>query len=135
MKTFPLSVLTPYGEYLKGDVEYLEVRAEHSVLGILANHQPLVSTVMISKMKVRMNGQEFYYSIGGGILYVEKDKVTLVLNSIESPEEIDIERAKRAKDRAENLLKKPSHELIDVARAEASLKRALVRIDLFDTFK
>ena len=72
--SFLLKIVTPYGMYLNEEVEYLSVQAPHSVLGILPNHAELVSTVLISAMKVRIHGTYFYYAIGEGVLHVKKDE-------------------------------------------------------------
>lgn len=135
MDSFRLRILTPYGQYFDNQVEYLEVRAEHSTLGILPNHYPLISTVMISKIKVKLKGTTFIYSVGGGVLQVEKDVTNLVVDSIESPTEIDIERAKRAYERGSGLLKnRPEDIEVDVARAQAAIQRALNRISLYNEY-
>ena len=127
--SFLLKIVTPYGMYLNEEVEYLSVQAPHSVLGILPNHAELVSTVLISAMKVRIHGTYFYYAIGEGVLHVKKDETVLLINSIERQDEIDIARATAAKERAEKKLKEAQmNEEIDVIRAEAALKRALNRI-------
>ena len=127
--SFLLKIVTPYGMYLNEEVEYLSVQAPHSVLGILPNHAELVSTVLISAMKVRIHGTYFYYAIGEGVLHVKKDETVLLINSIERQDEIDIARATAAKERAEKKLKEAQmNEEIDIIRAEAALKRALNRI-------
>ena len=127
--SFLLKIVTPYGMYLNEEVEYLSVQAPHSVLGILPNHAELVSTVLISAMKVRIHGTYFYYAIGEGVLHVKKDETVLLINSIERQDEIDIARAAAAKERAEKKLKEAQmNEEVDIIRAEAALKRALNRI-------
>ena len=130
-KKIHLKIITPSGIYFTGDVDFLRVHAEHGVLGILPNHQPLISTVTISEMKIVMNGQKFYYAVGGGILDVKKDLTILLLNSVERVDEIDIGRAILAKERAEARLKEAQHDdQIDVVRAQASLLKALNRIKI-----
>lgn len=129
MEDFRLIILTPYGKYLDTDVSFLEVRNDKYSMGITKGHAPLVSTVGIEPVKIRIRGQEFLYACGGGIINVDKEKVTLVLNSIERSDEIDLERALSAKKRAEERLKNHDEE-IDIARAEASLARALTRIHI-----
>ena len=130
-ETFHLIVLTPYGRYFEGDVNFLEVRSEKYSLGILPNHAPLISTVDICKMVIRTNNKEIVHATSGGVINVEKDKVTLILNSVERSDEIDVERARRAKERAENRLnKKALEESIDVNRAKLALLRALNRLNI-----
>ncbi len=126
-KNIHLIILTPYGRYFEGDVDFLEVHSEKYNLGILPNHAPLISTLAISKMVIRMGREETTYAIGGGIINIEKDKTTLILNSVEKADEIDIKRAQEAKERAENRLSQKD-ETIDIARAQAALNRALNRL-------
>ena len=129
--TFLLSILTPYGHYFEGNVEFLEVHSEKYSLGILPNHAPLISTLIISKMIIRMNGKDFVYANGGGVIYVDKDKVTLILDSVERADEIDLTRAEESKRRAEERLKDlDKQNAIDINRAKLALARALNRINI-----
>ncbi|MCR5505923.1 MAG: ATP synthase F1 subunit epsilon [Bacilli bacterium] len=129
--SFRLVILTPYGRYLDGQVTFLEVRNDKYSYGITKGHTPMVATVEISKMRIRFGNQEFIYAVGGGMINVESDKVTLVLNSIERSDEVDIDRAiaskKRAEDRLEQIKENPN---LDIARIRSSLARALVRIEI-----
>ena len=128
-ETFHLVVLTPYGRYLEGDATFLNVRSEDYDLGIYPGHAPLISTVSICKMVIRFGKDEYAYAVGGGIINIEKEKVTLILDSVERSDEIDINRAEDAKKRAEDRLKVSSEE-IDVQRAKLALLRALNRLDV-----
>lgn len=126
-----LIILTPYGRYFEGNVDFIEVYSEKYGLGILPNHASLISTVDICKMTIKMNGKDHIYAVGGGVINIDKEKVTLILNSIERSDEIDLERAKEAKLRAEERLnKKEELEAIDVNRAKLALLRALNRIKI-----
>lgn len=133
MKTFPLTIYTPFGKYLEADVESVQVRSEDYNLGILPGHSPLISTLIISVMVIKMNDAKVEYTIGGGIIKVEKDKTVLLLDSIERFDEIDLDRAHAARIRAEERLKKLAEgEEIDEKRAKLALARALNRIRLID---
>ena len=81
-------------------------------------------------MEIIQNGEKKCYAIGKGLLNIKKDGVTLLLESIESKEEIDIERARQAKSRAEQRLKEPLN--IDVERAIRALNRANNRISIYE---
>ena len=132
MKTFKLDILTPYGKYFSHEVHYLEVRSDLSVLGIYPDHAPLISTLVISPMKIKFDDSTFEYAIGGGVIFVkEKNEVVLLLDSVEREDEIDLERAKQAKERAEHRLNHID-ENIDIKRAKISLARALNRIRLIE---
>ena len=130
MKTFLLEIYTPYGKYFDHYVEELVIQTEEYVLGILPNHTPLVAKVKTSKMEIIHNGERKIYAIAEGLLNVKSDGVVLLVNSIESKEEIDIERAKHAKSRAEERLKEPLN--IDVERALKALNRANNRISIYE---
>ena len=128
--TFRLIILTPYGGYADQQAAFLSVRSEDYNLGILPNHAPLISTVDICKMVVRSpRGNEEEFAIGGGVIKVEDNIVTLLLNSIERKEEINLLRAEESKKRAEERLKQSADDdAIDVSRAKAALLRAANRI-------
>lgn len=133
MKTFPLVIYTPFGKYMSADVESVQVRSEDYNLGILPGHAPLISTLAISKMTIKMSGETIPYAIGGGIIKVEKDKVVLLLDSIECVNEIDVSRAYEARKRAEERLKNlADNKGIDEQRAKQALARALNRIRLIE---
>ena len=127
---FHLVVLTPYGRYFDGDVVFVNVRSEKYNLGIYANHAPLISTVDISKMIIRTNNSEYKYAVGGGVIKIDKEQVTLILNSVERADEIDVQRAKDAKKRAEDRLNSERNEEIDVNRAKLALLRAINRLNV-----
>lgn len=132
MATFKLDIFTPYSHYLSTDVDFVSVWGEEYVYGILPNHTLMVSKVRISILKVVIDGKENLYAIGGGVMYIdESHNMKLLLDSIESKSEIDLNRALDAKLRAEARLNEKSDE-IDIARAESSLKRALNRINLIN---
>lgn len=129
--TFHLVVYTPYGKYFDGNATFLEVHSEKYNLGILPGHASLVSTVDICKMIIRTEQDTFIYACGGGAINITKEKVTLLLDAIERVDEIDLERAKEAKLRAEKRLEEAyKNDTIDVNRAKIALLKALNRINL-----
>ena len=130
MSTFLLEIFTPFGKYFDRYVEELVIQTDDYVLGILPNHTPLVSKVKVSKMFIVQNGDKKCYAIGEGLLNISKDGVTLLLESIESKNDIDIDRAKDAKKRAEQRLATLVN--IDVERAQRALNRANNRISVYE---
>ena len=129
--TFHLLVLTPYGRYFEGNIEFLQVQSEEYNLGILPHHSPLISTVAVSKLMIRMAGQEKRYAVGGGVVHVTKEGTKLILDSIERADEIDVKRAEEAKERAEKRLKESyKNQEIDVNRAKLALLKALNRLSV-----
>ena len=128
-KFFHVDVYTPTGKYLSTDAEFLSVKSTLSVLGIMPNHAPLITTLEICKLSIRNKNTENRYAISGGVMHIKKDhNVVLMLDAIESVEEIDLSRALDAKRRAEERLEK--HDEVDVTRAKAALARALNRISI-----
>ena len=130
MNTFLLEIYTPFGKYYDRYVDELIVQSDDFVLGILPNHAPLVSKVKVSKMFIIQNGDRKCYAIGEGLINITKDGVTLVLESIESKNDIDIDRARDAKKRAEERLAALVN--IDVERAQRALTRANNRISVYE---
>ena len=131
MKKLNLEILTPYGKYYAGEVDWIQVHSEDFFMEILPNHSPLVSSLAISKMTIKNGSDYSIYAIGGGIIRVARGKTTLLLNSIEAKHEIDIDRANASKARAEEKLQNKDN--IDVARATRSLQRALNRISVYNS--
>ena len=131
MSKLNLEILTPYGKYYAGEVDWIQVRSEDFLMEILPNHAPLVSSLVISKMTIKNGNEEALYAIGGGVIRVEKGKTTLLLNSIEGKDDIDINRANDAKLRAEKRLENKDE--VDVTRAKSALERALNRISVYNS--
>ena len=129
--SFKVEIYTPVGKYFVGDATYLTVTSSVAVLGILPDHAPLITTLEICKLSIKVNSKELNYAISGGVMHIKKDnEVVLLVNSIERSDEIDINRAKEAQKRAEERLSKHDDE-IDVKRAQAALSRALNRISVY----
>lgn len=131
-KFIHLDIYTPTGKYLSSDVDFIKVTSSVAVLGILPSHAPLVTTLEICKLTLKVNNKDTHYAIGGGVLNIKKDRsVVMLLNSIERADEIDFKRATEAKNRAEERLNARNEE-IDITRAQAALNRALNRLSLKD---
>lgn len=132
MKTFHLDILTPYSHYLSKDVCYLKVQTDKFLIVILPDHAPLVSTLVVSEMIVKDENGEKNYAISGGIVRVDKgNKVTVLVDSIEEENDIDLSRAISSKERAERRLADAEKEnAIDIKRARESLARAINRINI-----
>ena len=130
MSTFLLEIFTPFGKYYDRNVNELIVQSDDFVLGILPNHAPLIAKIKVSKMFIVQNNERKCYAVGEGLINVSKDGVVLLLESIESKDDIDIERAKNAKQRAEARLAEAVN--IDIERAQRALIRANNRISVYE---
>lgn len=129
MTKFKLKIVTPSGIYQEVEIDQLNLRTTAGQVGILAHHIPLASGIEISEMSYIIDKQRYIFAIGGGFVYVNDDETKIIANSIESKEEIDLNRAKEAKLRAERHLKEAT-ESIDLLRAEIALKKAVTRINV-----
>ena len=102
-------------------------RAEDGELGILPGHIPLVAPLDIGAVRLKRGNDTELLAVSGGFLEVLPDKVTILAQSAETPDQIDVERAERARERAEQRLQSKRDD-IDFKRAELSLKRAMNRL-------
>ena len=91
MKKFKLDIYTPYGHYLSEEVEYLSVSSEQYKLGIYAGHAELISTVVICEIEIEKDGVRTHYATSGGVIKIKDNQVDLILKTIESADEIDLE--------------------------------------------
>lgn len=128
MKTLTVSVVTPDGKVLEDDYEMVSCKAESGELGILPGHIPLVAPLSISPLRLKRENEEEIVAVNGGFLEVRPDKVTVLATSAEKSDDIDVERALEAKERAEQLL--ASQKDIDEIRAKLALNRAINRINV-----
>lgn len=135
MKSFYVDIYTPFGHYLRNNATFLEVQSEDYLLGIMAGHAPLVSTLVISKMVIEINSVRYLYAIGGGIININENGIILLLDSIERSDEINLQRAIDAQKRAEKRLNDLEDKTIDKNRAKLALARALNRIRLIQINK
>lgn len=126
-RTIAIDIITPERVVFRDEIEIIIAPALDGLLGILPGHAPLVTGVKIGVCKVRKDGREFLISTSGGILEVRPDQINLVVDTAELPEEIDVERALRAKERAEERLAQ-ARAHIDETRAEAAFQRAVARL-------
>ncbi len=129
MKTLTVSVVTPDGPVLEEDFDMISCKAENGELGILPGHIPLVAPLSISAIRLKRESEILRLAVNGGFLEVQPDKVTILAQSAEKPEDIDVERAKRAQERAERLLASQQSN-VDHQRAKIALRRAMNRLDV-----
>jgi F-type H+-transporting ATPase subunit epsilon len=128
LKTFKLLVSTPDRTFYEGDAGMVELTTSEGEIGIYADHIPLTSVVTPCVMTIHENGSVKKAAIHGGIIEILKDKVTILAEVAEWPDEIDVNRANEAKIRAERRLSS-SDANINMLRAEMALKRALARLN------
>ncbi|SEC32859.1 F0F1 ATP synthase subunit epsilon [Paenibacillus sp. GP183] len=133
MSTFLLEIVTPERKAYAEQASMIVVKGVAGELGILPNHIPLVTPLKIAPITVKRQGQsDQVIAVNGGFMEVRKDKVVILAESAELPEQIDLDRARSAKERAEKRLaeaKAKDHDM-NVKRAELALMRAVNRIDV-----
>jgi F-type H+-transporting ATPase subunit epsilon len=129
MNKFQLDIVTPERMVYSGQVVMVSVKGAAGDLGILANHVPLVTPLKIGPVKIKTDeDHEQLVAVSGGFLEVRGHKATILAETAELPEEIDIDRAMRAKERAEQRLAKKGE--YDFRRAQLALQRAMTRIQV-----
>ena len=130
-ETMKLQVITPDKEFFHGDVSMVELNTADGELGVYPQHIPLTTAVAPGVLKIHQDGQVKKAALLSGFLQILPEKMTILAEVCEWPEEIDGARANEARIRAERRLAEHSPET-DIARAEAALKRALVRLSLVE---
>jgi F-type H+-transporting ATPase subunit epsilon len=125
-----LEVVTPKGAIVSDDVDIVTAPGYAGEFGVLANHAPFLSTIRVGTLRYKKDGSELELMISGGFCEVSQNKITFLVESAERGHEIDVDRALRAKERAEKRLlqDRGQQEKIDRTRAEAALQRALARL-------
>jgi F-type H+-transporting ATPase subunit epsilon len=125
--TFQLEVVTPEKMVVKDVAEELQMPGKNGYLGILPGHAPLITELAVGEVTYRNGSAVHHLSVAWGFAEVLPDKVTILAETCERPDEIDIARAKESKQRAEERLKSTNPE-VDFDRAENALQRAETRI-------
>ena len=124
---FEFKIIEPDGMFFEGEGEFLEFTSVEGRMGVYKNHIPLTTILEPCVIKIHANGETKKAAALGGFIEIQKERITILAEDANWPEEIDVERAKAAKQRAEERLSKREAGL-DVVRAEAALKRAMARI-------
>jgi F-type H+-transporting ATPase subunit epsilon len=130
MKTMKVNVVTPDGPVYESDVEMVSTKAQTGELGILPGHIPMVAPLEIGAVRMKNDGKTELVAVSGGFLEVRPDTVTVLAQTAETSDAIDVERAIRAKERAEQRLREKQQENVDFRRAELALRRAINRISI-----
>lgn len=125
-----LELVTPYKKALSEEVDEVTAPGSLGEFGILPGHTPLLTTLKIGELSYRKGGENFHLAVNWGYVEVEDDKVTVLVETAEPADEIDLARAKAALGRAEEALKKLTAEDKDFLVMEAALERALIRIQV-----
>lgn len=125
--TFQLEIVTPAKLVVKDVAEEAQIPGLNGYLGILPGHAPLITELAVGTITYRSGPTTHTLAVAWGFVEVLQDKVTILAETVERPQEIDVERAQKAKDRAEQRLKSNDPK-VDFDRAEDALQRAETRI-------
>jgi F-type H+-transporting ATPase subunit epsilon len=123
-------VVTPDRQVVREQVHEAQVPAKNGYVGILPGHAPLLSELQLGELSYRQGNHWSYLTIFGGFVEALADRVIVLAENSERGEEIDVERAREARQRAEERLGRPSDPEVDFVRAQAALQRALVRLQV-----
>jgi len=122
-----LEIVTPDKLVLSQDVDYVGAPGLLGEFGVMANHIPFLSALGIGSLMYKTGGKANYVFVSGGFAEVSGNKVTILAEVAERPEDIDTERARKAQERAKQRLER-EREKIDYARATAAMQRSLYRL-------
>jgi F-type H+-transporting ATPase subunit epsilon len=127
--TFQIEIVTPEKMVVKDVAEEMQIPGKNGYLGILPGHAPLITELGVGEITYRKGGTTHYLSVAWGFAEVLPDKVTILAEKAERPDEINVDRALEAKRRAEEEFKIGKKEE-DFTHAEDALKRAETRLDV-----
>jgi F-type H+-transporting ATPase subunit epsilon len=128
-ETFQLEIVTPEKMVVKDVAEEAQIPGRNGYLGILPGHAPLITELAVGEITYRNSGITHHLAVAWGFAEVLPDKVTILAETAERPQEIDKRRALEAKQRAEERLKSGSTET-DYTRAQDALQRAETRLQV-----
>ncbi|SRR5258708_2024793 len=124
-----LEIVTPEKKVVDTAAEEVQIPGKNGYLGVLPGHAPLITELAVGEISYRANSQEQKLAVAWGFAEVLPNKVTILAETAERPSEIDVDRARKSKDRAQQLLTNGDPN-VDVERALDSLKRAEVRLEV-----
>src|SRR5277367_4509942 len=127
--TFQLEIVTPEKKVVDTAASEVQIPGRNGYLGVLPGHAPLITELAVGEITYRTGAEEQRLAVAWGFAEVLPDKVTILAESAERPSEIDVERARKAKERAEQRLTSGDTS-VDVERSLDALHRAETRIDV-----
>lgn len=130
-----LKVVTPNREFFEGEASFVELTTSEGNVGIYPEHIPMVAIVAPGTLKIHTDEGVKAAALMSGFLEIGKREITIMAEACEWPDEIDEIRAKEAEERARRRLANADAATLDIARAELSLKRSLVRQEIKNIYK
>lgn len=123
-------IISPEQVVYSGEVDMVIAKGADGELGLLPLHTPLVTLLDIGVLRVKYDGRQEYVAIDGGYLEIREDRVTVLADGAEIASEIDVERARQAKERAEREIAAAREKGEDFFEAQQELRRALTRLSV-----
>ena len=130
MSNFQLEVVTPTKLVNLDAVSYLRCPGIDGLFGVMSHHQAAIIALDIGEIKVTQNNNDTCYATSGGFIDIEKDKISLLLETIEKSDEIDTERANASLERAKTRRGKTHINCIDEVRMNVSIRKAINRLKI-----
>ena len=130
-RLFELEIISPERVFYKGNAHFVELTTSEGEIGVYKNHIPTTCVLVPGIVAIHEEDKVVNAAVHSGFVVILKDKVKVMAEVAEWPDEIDVDRANEAKQRAEERIKKGGPD-INVMRAEAALKRSLTRLRLKD---
>src|ERR1700747_1657417 len=128
-ETFQLEIVTPEKKVVETAAEEVQIPGKNGYLGVLPGHAPLITELSVGEITYRENSTEQRLAVAWGFAEVLPNKVTILAETAERPAEINVERARKAKERAEQRLTSGDTS-VDVDRALDALHRAETRLEV-----
>jgi F-type H+-transporting ATPase subunit epsilon len=122
-----LDIVTAERQVYSGDVDFVSAPGVMGTLGILPKHSPLLTALEVGELRFKKGDEEERFAVSGGFMEVQPDRVIVLADTAERAEEIDLERAEAARQRAEKLLKERPPG-VDLSRIEGALRRSRIRL-------
>lgn len=130
MNTYKISIYASDHVFYEGDCEYVSVPTEIGMYGVMANHRNTITAIVPGKISLRKpNTNSIDLAVSSGFMKIEDNEVLILVDSCELPEEIDIQRAKRAEEEARRELKQKRSK-IEYHMAQTELLRAINRLKI-----
>lgn len=125
-----LEIVTPERMAFSGNVEEVTIPGSEGEFGVLRGHEALLSSVDIGQLNFTRNNKKVYFAVNTGYAEVTSNKVTILIETAERSDQIDVNRARKAKDNAEDRLAKIDKDNEEYEKMRAALARAITRISV-----
>jgi F-type H+-transporting ATPase subunit epsilon len=125
-----LEIVTPERSLVTEQVDEVELPGSEGYFGVLPGHTPLLASLHVGELWYRIGSEKHYLAVSFGFVEVLPDRVTVLAQLAERPEDIDVSRAEAAKKRAEERLTSTPHMEMDFERARIAMMKSLIRLQV-----